>query len=83
MVLIKTANDSLREIFIQRVRVYAHTLQSHTHRDLQSHFGREQSSKGLNVNKQWSKKPHKVLIVESFEGDDKKAQYANFKHIFI
>ena len=28
-------------------------------------------------------KPQKVLIVESFEGDDEKAQYASFKHIFI
>ena len=26
-------------------------------------------------------KPHKVLIVESFEGDDEKAQY--IKHAFI
>ena len=25
----------------------------------------------------------KVLIVASFEGDDEKAQYASFKHIFI
>ena len=29
------------------------------------------------------KKIHKVLIVESFEGDDEKAQYANIKHVFL
>ena len=28
-------------------------------------------------------KPHKVLIIESFEGNNEKVQYANFKHIFI
>ena len=28
-------------------------------------------------------KLQKILIVESFEGDDEKAQYANFKHIYI
>ena len=52
-------------------------------RDLQSRFSKGQnSSKGLNFKKS-EEKPLKVLIVESFEGDDEKAHYANFKHIFI
>ena len=52
-------------------------------RDLQSRFSKGQnSSKGLNFKKS-EEKPLKVLIVESFEGDDEKAHYANFKYIFI
>ena len=52
-------------------------------RDLQSRFSREKnSSKGLNFKKS-EEKTLKVLIVASFEGDDEKAQYASFKHIFI
>ena len=55
----------------------------HKHTDLQSHFGREKSSTGLHFNKYSKEKPQKVLILESFEGDNEKVQYANFKHIFI
>ena len=29
------------------------------------------------------KKPEKVVIVASFEGDGEKAQYSSFKHIFL
>ena len=46
-------------------------------------FPREKNlSKGLNFKKS-EVKPLKVLIVASFEGEDEKAQYASFKHIFI
>ena len=41
------------------------------------------SSKGFNFNKKWRKKPQKVHIVTSIEGDDERAQYASFKHTFI
>ena len=59
-----------------------HTLQPQTHRDLQSRFGREKSSKALTSTHN-EEKPHKVLIVESFEADGENAQYANFKYIVI
>ena len=42
----------------------------------------EKSSKGLNFNNKW-RKTQKVLIIESFEEVNEKAQYASFKHIFI
>ena len=52
-------------------------------RELQSRFSKgKNSSKGLNLKKS-DEKTLKVLIVSSSEGDDEKAQYASFKHIFI
>ena len=33
--------------------------------------------------KKSEEKAQKVLIVASFEGEDEKAQYTSFKHIFI
>ena len=76
MALTKSANDSLREIFIQWV--YWHTHSSHKQRDLQSRFGREKVIQRFQL-----QQIVKVLIVESFERDDEKAQYANIKHVFI
>ena len=40
-----------RNLYSTGAGVHTHTLQSQTHRDLQSRFGREKSSKGLNLNK--------------------------------
>ena len=65
MALIKSANDSLREIFIQWV--YTHALQPQTHRDLQSRFGREK------IIQRFKRKTYRVLIVESSKGDDEKS----------
>ena len=55
---------------------HTHTHSSHKDRDICNHVleGKKRNSE---------EKPHKVLIVESFERDDEKAQYASFKHIFI
>ena len=76
--LIKSANNSWTEIFIEWV--YTHTLQPQTRRDLQSRFGREKIIQRFKLQQIVIKrKTPKVLTVESFEG----AQYANFKHIFI
>ena len=58
-----------------------HTQSSHKHTEICHHvLVGKKSSKGLNFNNS-EEKPHKVLIVESFEEDDEKAQYANFKHM--
>ena len=60
-----------------------HTQSSHKHTEICHHvLVGKKSSKGLNFNNS-EEKPHKVLIVESFEEDDEKAQYASFKHILI
>ena len=67
-------------------------MQTHTHtysvatdrkRFAITSWKEKKSSKGLYFNKKSEEKLQKILIVESFEGDDEKAQYANFKHIFI
>ena len=83
--MIKSADDSLKEIFIQWVyrHTHAHTLVTDTERFAITFWKGKKSSKGLNFNKMWRKTLQGVLIVESFAEDDKKAQYTNFKHIFI
>ena len=70
MALIKSDNDSLREVFIQWMYTITHTLSTHKHRDLQSRFGREKTHTSTNS----EEKPQKVLIAASFEGHDEKAQ---------
>ena len=54
--------------------MYTHT-HTNTQREICNHVleGKKNSSKGLNFNKKVKKKPQKVLIVASFEGDDEKA----------
>ena len=57
--------------------VHTHT-HTHTHTNTQREICNhvlegKNSSKGLNFNKKVKKKPQKVLIVVSFEGDDEKA----------
>ena len=51
---------------------HTHTL-THRERFAITFWKEKNSSKGLNFNKKVKKKPQKVLIVASFEGDDEKA----------
>ena len=51
---------------------HTHTL-THRERFAITFWKEKNSSKGLNFNKKVKKKPQKVLIVVSFEGDDEKA----------
>ena len=62
--------------------MHTHTHSSHKPSDLQSRFGREKIIQRFKV-QQIVKKNTKIHIVESFVGDDEKAQYASFKQIFI
>ena len=82
--MIKSANNSLKEIFIQSVYTHTCTHSSHRHREICNHVleGKKvvQRSKLQQIVK---KNPQGVLIVESFEEDDKKAQCTNFKQSFI
>ena len=73
--------DSLTEIFIQWV--YTNTLQPQTLRNAIMFWKGKIIYKFTLQQINSEEKPHKVLIVESFEGDNEKAQYAYFKHIFI
>ena len=59
-----------------------HTSYTHTEICNQVLEGKKQI-KRFTFNKKWKKKTQKVLIVASFEGDDEKAQYPSFKHVFI
>ena len=71
MALIKSDNDSLREVFIQWMYTNTHTLATHKHRDLQSRFGREKTDTSTNseekplkgsqhLSKETMKKPSRV-----------------------
>ena len=60
-------------------------MYTHTH-TLATHIDRFAITfwKGKNPQKEKSEeKSQMVLILASFEGDDEKAQYASFKHIFM
>ena len=61
---------------------HTHTLATHTERFAITFWKGENSSTG-ETSTNSEDKPQKVLIVASFEGDDEKAQYASFKHIFV
>ena len=53
-------------------------------RDLQqSSFGREETHQKASTSTKSEEKPQKIHIIAPIEGDDAKAQYASFKHIFI
>ena len=78
--LIKSANDTLRDAFIQSM--YTHTHSSHKHRDICNHVLEGKNSPKGFTSTNSEEKPQKVLITP-FEGDDEKAQYASFKDIFI
>ena len=62
---------------------HTHTLAT-SQRDLQqSSFGREKTPQKVSTSTKSEEKPQKVHFVASIEGDDERAQYASFKHIFI
>lgn len=60
-----------------------HTSYTHTEICNQVLEGKKQIKKIHLQQKVKKKKTQKVLIVASFEGDDEKAQYPSFKHVFI
>ena len=83
MTLLKSANDSLSEIFIRWVHTNTVTHTPATNIEICNHvLEGKKSSKALTSTHN-EEKPHKVLIVESFEADGENAQYANFKYIVI
>ena len=62
---------------------HSDTHPSHKHTEICNHvLEGKKSSKALTSTHN-EEKPHKVLIVESFEADGENAQYANFKYIVI
>ena len=62
---------------------WTHTLAT-SQRDLpQSSYGREKTHQKVSSSTKSEEKPQKVHIVASTEGDDERAQYPSFKHIFI
>ena len=63
--------------------VHTHTHTSHNHTEICSRVLEGKNHPKVYTSTNSEEKSHKVLIVESFEGDDEKAQYANFKHVFI
>ena len=62
---------------------HTHTLAT-SQRDLpQSSFDREKTHQKVSTSTKSDEKPQKVHIVASTEGDNERAQYPSFKHIFI
>ena len=67
----KSANDSLRGVFIQWMYTHTHTHTSYTHTEI--FLEGEKLIKRFKLQQKVKKKPQKVLIIASFEGDDEKA----------
>ena len=61
------------------------TLELYTQREICNHVleGKKLIKRFKLQQKLNEEKPQKVLIIASFEGDDEKAYYASFKHVFI
>ena len=71
MALKKSANESLRHVFIQWMYTQTHTLATHAEPEFAITLWKEKnSSKGLNFSTKSEEKPQKALIVASFEEDD-------------
>ena len=62
---------------------HSDTHSSHKHTEFAITFWKGKKSSKALTSTHNEEKPHKVLIVESFEADGENAQYANFKYIVI
>ena len=71
MALIKSANGSLSDVFIQWMNI--HSLATNTERFAIT-FWKERNHQKVETSTNSEEKPQKVLIVESFEGDTEKTQ---------
>ena len=65
------------------VHTHTHTLATRTQRFAITFWKGKNTWKSLKFNKKSEERSQKVLTVASLEGDDEKAQYASFKHVFI